>query len=418
MPRRGRAGRAGRARGADAARAGRRGDRAHRAPRSRCWARSSVRCSRRRAGRRARALPDGPSARRSVPDEGRRRDPGRPAAVHGQPRAARRRLPGPARHLSGRALPARRAGDRRQEQHPRVRPAVDDAAAGLRPDPQSLGPRALAERLFGRRVRRGGGGARPDRARERRRRLDPAAGGLVRSGGPQALARPRRARAHLDRALVRGLRGDPQRARRGACCSTRCTATRPGDLFVLAEPSAAVSPRSRRRSGPPADRPAHPHARRARPPRVPRRAPRRRRKTLETLGHSVEEAWPEALFDEERALRMLAFGPLEYRMCLRTLARLLGRRGRARRRRALLWTLAGLDWPPVTAEDYLDAAEWRQGWATRVAAWWAGGFDLLVTPTVCEPPALLERAGGGRAAPVGPARASRARTWPSPSPST
>jgi amidase len=30
-----------------------------------------------------------------------------------------------------------------------------------------------------------------------------------------------------------------------------------------------------------------------------------------------------------------------------------------------------------------------QGWCTRVAQWWAGGFDLLVTPTVCEPPALL-----------------------------
>ena len=25
----------------------------------------------------------------------------------------------------------------------------------------------------------------------------------------------------------------------------------------------------------------------------------------------------------------------------------------------------------------------------RVASWWAGGFDLLLTPTVCEPPALL-----------------------------
>lgn len=112
-------------------------------------------------------------------------------------------------------------------------------------------------------------------------------------------------------------------------------------------------------------------------------------KTLESLGHVVEEAFPEALFDEERALRMLAFGPLEYRMCLRTLARLLGRAVEPDDVESFLWTLAGLDWPPVTAEDYLDAAEWRQGWATRVASWWAGGFDLLVTPTVCEPPALL-----------------------------
>jgi amidase len=110
---------------------------------------------------------------------------------------------------------------------------------------------------------------------------------------------------------------------------------------------------------------------------------------LEALGHRVEIAWPEALFEEERALRTLAFGPLEYRMCLRTLAGLLGRPVERDDVEPYLWTLAGLDWPPVLAEDYLEAAEWRQGWAVRVASWWAGGFDLLLTPTVCEPPALL-----------------------------
>ena len=214
MPRCSRAGRVGRPEGADAARAGRRGDRAQRAPRSRAGRRrqSAVRGG---AQGGARCVARRPPARRSVLDEGHRRDPGRPAAVHGKPRAARCGLPGPAQHVSGRALPARRARDRRHEQHPRVRLAIDDAAARLRADPQSLGSRALAERLFGGRLRRGGGRARPDRARERWRRLDPAAGGLVRSGGPQALARPRRARAHLDRAFVRGFRGDAQRARCG-----------------------------------------------------------------------------------------------------------------------------------------------------------------------------------------------------------
>ncbi len=162
----------------------------------------------------------------------------------------------------------------------------------------------------------------------------------------------------------------------------------PGDLFVLGAPSRSY----RREVG--ADpgrlrvgvltsmRDVHVH------PEC-RAAALETAKTLESLGHAVEEAWPEALFDEERALRMLAFGPLEYRMCLRTLARLLGRAVGPDDVESFLWTLAGLDWPPVTAEDYLDAAEWRQGWATRVAAWWAAGFDLLVTPTVCEPPALL-----------------------------
>ena len=114
---------------------------------------------------------------------------------------------------------------------------------------------------------------------------------------------------------------------------------------------------------------------------------------------------------------MLAFGPLEYRMCLRTLARLLGRPVEPDDVEPFLWTLAGLDWPPVTAEDYLDAAEWQQGWATRVASWWADGFDLLVTPTVCEPPPLLSELAADAVRPwdllerLGP-------TWPSPSPST
>jgi amidase len=162
----------------------------------------------------------------------------------------------------------------------------------------------------------------------------------------------------------------------------------PGDLFVLAEPARPYRDEldadpGRLRIGlldHMGGAPLHPECRAA----VEGTARR-----LETLGHRVEIAWPEALFEEERALRTLAFGPLEYRMCLRTLAGLLGRPVEQGDVEPYLWTLAGLDWPPVFAEDYLEAAEWRQGWAVRVASWWAGGFDLLLTPTLCEPPALL-----------------------------
>ncbi len=162
----------------------------------------------------------------------------------------------------------------------------------------------------------------------------------------------------------------------------------PGDLFVLAEPARPYQSEigadpGRLRIGLLTEMPgasSHPEC---------RTAAEAAARTLESLGHHVEIAWPEALFEDERGLRMLAFGPLEYRMCLRTLAGLLGRPVRQDDVEPYLWTLAGLDWPAVTAEDYLEAAEWRQGWAVRVASWWAGGFDLLVTPTLCEPPALL-----------------------------
>lgn len=115
---------------------------------------------------------------------------------------------------------------------------------------------------------------------------------------------------------------------------------------------------------------------------------------LESFGHRVEPDFPAALLDEERALRTLSFGPIEYRLCLRGLGRLLGRPVREEDVEPYVWTVAGMDAEDaaarfVSAEDYLDAAEWEQGWVARAASWWAGGFDLLLTPTLCEPPPLL-----------------------------
>ena len=49
----------------------------------------------------------------------------------------------------------------------------------------------------------------------------------------------------------------------------------------------------------------------------------------------------------------------------------------------------GMEAPPVKIEDYLRALEWVNEWVRRVARWWTTGFDLLLTPTVWEPPATL-----------------------------
>jgi amidase len=118
---------------------------------------------------------------------------------------------------------------------------------------------------------------------------------------------------------------------------------------------------------------------------------------LESLGHRVEAEGPPALFEEERGLRTWVLGTLEYRMCLRGLAQLLGRPVRRDDVEPFLWSVAEPEGPVISAEDFMEAAEWQQGWATRVASWWAGGFDLLLTPTVCEPPPpLAELALGDR----------------------
>jgi amidase len=43
----------------------------------------------------------------------------------------------------------------------------------------------------------------------------------------------------------------------------------------------------------------------------------------------------------------------------------------------------------VTASAYLAAVHYYHGYQRRVAAWWADGFDLLVTPSLPEPPPPL-----------------------------
>src|SRR5256714_14318610 len=42
-----------------------------------------------------------------------------------------------------------------------------------------------------------------------------------------------------------------------------------------------------------------------------------------------------------------------------------------------------------SARQYLAARDWVHGWSRRVAAWWAAGFDLLLTPPLPEPPPAL-----------------------------
>jgi amidase len=43
----------------------------------------------------------------------------------------------------------------------------------------------------------------------------------------------------------------------------------------------------------------------------------------------------------------------------------------------------------ITGTQYLAATETAQSWSRQVASWWADGNDVLVTPTMSEPPARL-----------------------------
>jgi len=109
---------------------------------------------------------------------------------------------------------------------------------------------------------------------------------------------------------------------------------------------------------------------------------------LASLGHTVEAAWPPALLDSGISQ---AFLP-----CFGT------------------WTAAELDWwgqqlgHPITADD-VEPATWAVAetgrrvtgtqfvagltaihhFSARVQQWWAEGWDLLLTPTIAEPPPFL-----------------------------
>lgn len=43
----------------------------------------------------------------------------------------------------------------------------------------------------------------------------------------------------------------------------------------------------------------------------------------------------------------------------------------------------------LSAIDYLSAVEYIQAWTRRLSRWWHDGYDLLLTPTVAEPPPPL-----------------------------
>ena len=110
-------------------------------------------------------------------------------------------------------------------------------------------------------------------------------------------------------------------------------------------------------------------------------------KLLESLGHELEESYPESLFEEpgERTL------PLQRPVLaglLRNLSLMLGRPATRDDVEPYTWSLSEL--PPATAEEYAAAMEWLIRWRRRVIQWWSAGFDLLLTPTVWEPPAALE----------------------------
>ena len=119
---------------------------------------------------------------------------------------------------------------------------------------------------------------------------------------------------------------------------------------------------------------------------------------LEGLGHSVERAHPGAL-DVDAAGAM---GTVVFTTVARALDHWSERLGRAlgpEDVNADNWAMAEAG-RATTASAYLAALDRIHGARVAMAEWWEAGFDLLLTPTMAEPPPKLGELTPDPAAPL------------------
>jgi amidase len=114
---------------------------------------------------------------------------------------------------------------------------------------------------------------------------------------------------------------------------------------------------------------------------------------LESLGHQVELSHPAAYDEVEMMSHFMTLVDAHSAQAIDTMGDLVNREVRPEDVEPYTWRFVE-DGRKVTARQYITAAEWLQSWSRRMASWWAGGHDLLLTPTISEPPPLLGDLGG------------------------
>ncbi|MEE8580216.1 MAG: amidase [Myxococcota bacterium] len=109
---------------------------------------------------------------------------------------------------------------------------------------------------------------------------------------------------------------------------------------------------------------------------------------LEGLGHDLEEAHPSALDDPASVANYVKIVTANTARALDSWGEKVGRPVEERDVETLTWTLAEQG-RQQTATDLLATLEFVHAFGRRVAAWWEGGFDLLLTATQGAPPPEL-----------------------------
>jgi len=109
---------------------------------------------------------------------------------------------------------------------------------------------------------------------------------------------------------------------------------------------------------------------------------------LAGLGHHVEDASPPALHEPEAGRGFITVISAATAHALDHWGARLGRSLGAEDVEGITWAVAEMG-RKVSAAEYIAAVNENHAWSRRVLAWWASGFDLLVTPTCAAPPSAL-----------------------------
>ncbi len=106
---------------------------------------------------------------------------------------------------------------------------------------------------------------------------------------------------------------------------------------------------------------------------------------LAGLGHRVEESYPPALAEHDLGPHAVKVVAASQAHLIEMFGRMLGRPLGPADMDQDNWAITEFG-RTVTNVDYLDALHAMNGFRRRVAAWWAEGHDVLVTPTITAPP--------------------------------
>ncbi|MCV7146694.1 amidase [Mycobacterium riyadhense] len=124
---------------------------------------------------------------------------------------------------------------------------------------------------------------------------------------------------------------------------------------------------------------------------------------LEGLGHLVEPAWPAVLADTMLTEKFMTLWSTQLALAARRFSETLGREVTAD-------DIEPVNWALIERAQLLSAVEYAAAqdtvWAFRRALqrWWAHGWDVLLTPTVAEPPLPLSEFENNPEHPTAPMR--------------